>query len=306
MSLADLRWRLRNAGGLLIALVVLTTVFFLPAVRAPGRVHAWLFVVDVSESMNVRDARLDDEAVSRLTAARAAIDAGLRRMPCGSHAALGLFAGTEVLMLFEALEVCAHYPAMHEVVDRLSWRAAWIGDSRVQQGFAAAVEEARRRRLDLAFVTDGDEAPRLTAPRLSELVPLRGKFRGVVLGVGDTAPQPVPRLDADDQVAGYWQPADAVREGFHPNLSGDDTDLAGGGVDEHLSALRPAYLRELAAAAGIRYRRVAGPADAVDELTDADYARRRWAPRDLRWIGGLLVAGMLVGGTLRRRPGGRR
>lgn len=310
MRLDAIAPRAYAARWLLAAICCVLPAFLSPVLSLPGPAHAWLYVIDVSESMNVADVEYGARPQSRLAAARRAVDASLRALPCGSRAALALFAGSEVTMLFEPLEVCAHYPAMEQVVARVSWRAAWIGDSRIHLGLTAAAEEARRRGLGMIFVTDGDEAPRLSAPRLNALLALRGKIAGWLIGVGGREPQPVPRLDADDNIVGYWQPEDAVREGFHPNQSAMGEGLESAGVDEHLSAHRPAYLRELASAAGLRYAALRTPAVAADAATDTRDARMAWAPRDVRWVCGVLASccallgwlGHARGGISRRRP----
>jgi mxaL protein len=158
--------------------------------------------------------------------------------------------------LFEPLEVCRHFPAIEAAVREIDWRMAWDGDSRIELGVVNAFREAEKRRLDLVFVTDGDEAPHTDVPRLSDLLSMRGPVHGWLVGVGSAEPHPVPRLDADDRIVGYWTAIDAARQGFHPNLvetiasasSPEALEASGAldGVVEHRSALRADYLRQLA------------------------------------------------------------
>ncbi|MET0231120.1 MAG: vWA domain-containing protein [Rhodanobacteraceae bacterium] len=289
---------------LLLAAVVVVPVFFMPRIVLPGSTYSYLFVIDVTESMNVRDVDARDPHASRLDRAKEAVIAALATLPCGSRAGLALFAGTDTVALFEPVEVCRHFPAVEQVIRNLDWRMAWDGDSRIEAGLVNAIREATNRHLDLVFVTDGDEAPHVEVPRLSDLLSLRGGIRGWIVGVGSAEPHPVPRLDADNRIVGYWSALDAAREGFHPNLvevlgqgtSAADVEKSGvlDEVVEHRSALRAAYLSQLATAAGLGYA-TADSSDRIAQLaSDATLRREENAERDVRAVFGLAAALLIV------------
>ena len=296
--------RARRLAVLLLAALVLLPVFFAPRVALPGITFSYLFVIDVSESMNVRDVDARDPGESRLDRAKASVIAALASLPCGSRAAVALFAGTDAVTLFEPIEVCRHFPAIEQVVRNLDWRMAWDGDSRIEAGLINAIREAERRHLDLVFVTDGDEAPHVDVPRLSDLLSMRGPVKGWLLGVGSPEPHPVPRLDADNRVVGYWTAIDAAREGFHPNLvetlgqaqSAADLEKSGAldDVVEHRSALRAAYLKQLGTAAGLGYATADTSARLARLATDALLARKENAERDVRAVFGFAAALLIV------------
>ena len=270
----------------------------------PGGTFSWLFVIDISESMNVRDVDARNPSESRLDRAKASAIAAMASLPCGSRAAVALFAGTDTLTLFEPIEVCRHFPAIEQVVRNLDWRMAWDGDSRIETGLVNALHEAAKRNLDLVFITDGDEAPHVETPRLSDLLSLRGRTKGWLLGVGSPEPHPVPRLDAQNRIVGYWTAMDAAREGFHPNLvetieqsrSAEDLEKSGAlnDVVEHRSALQAAYLKQLGTAAGLGYATADTSQRLVELATDAKIERHENAERDVRLIFGyaavLLIA----------------
>jgi mxaL protein len=254
--------------------------------------------------MNVRDVDARDPNASRLDRAKASVIAALATLPCGSRAGLALFAGTDAVTLFEPIEVCRHFPAVEQVIRNLDWRMAWDGDSRIEAGLVNAIREAEKRHLDLVFVTDGDEAPHVEVPRLSDLLALRGGIRGWIVGVGSPEPHPVPRLDAQNRIVGYWSALDAAREGFHPNLvevlgqgsSPAEIEKSGAldDVVEHRSALRAAYLAQLATAAGLGYE-TADTAGRVAQLaSDAALRREENAERDVRAVFGLAAALLIV------------
>jgi mxaL protein len=296
--------RTRRAVALLLAALVLIPVFFAPRVVLPGGTFSYLFVIDISESMNVRDVDPRNPAESRLDRAKASTIATLASLPCGSRAALALFAGTDTVPLFEPLEVCRHFPAIEQVVRNLDWRMAWDGDSRIEPGLVNAIHEAERRRLDLVFITDGDEAPHTEVPHLSDLLALRGPTKGWLLGVGSPEPHPVPRLDADNNIIGYWSAIDAAREGFHPNLVEKIDQAASrealeksGALDEvveHRSALRAAYLAKLGAAAGLGYATSESDETLARIASDKALERQENAERDVRLVFGLAAAVLIV------------
>ena len=289
---------------LLLAALLVLPVFFAPRIVLPGITFSYLFVIDVSESMNVRDVDARDPEMSRLDRAKASVVAALASLPCGSRASIALFAGTDAMTLFEPIEVCRHFPAIEQVVRNIDWRMAWDGDSRIEAGLVNALREAEKSHLDLVFVTDGDEAPHVDVPRLSDLLSMRGPVKGWLLGVGSAEPHPVPRLDADNRIIGYWSALDAAREGFHPNLvetlgrtpSAADLEKSGALADvvEHRSALQAAYLKQLGTAAGLGYATADTPERLAGIATDAHLQRKENAERDIRAVFGLAAALLIV------------
>jgi mxaL protein len=317
----------RRVSALVLAALVLLPVFFKPQRMLAGTTFAYLFVIDVSESMNVRDVDAEtpgrspsaSEAMdgrerrptqSRLDRAKAAVIAALAALPCGSRVAVGLFAGSDTLVLFEPLEVCRHFPAIEQVVEGIDWRMAWDGDSRVEAGVVNALHEAGNRGLDLVFLSDGDEAPHVAVPHMGELLALQGKVKGWLGGIGSQQSSPVPHLDADNKIVGYWTAVDAVREGFYPNLSelvkqaASPAELERSGaldeVREHKSALNEDYLRLIGASAGLGYVKADSPARVAATIADASTARHEPAQRDMRIVFGLFAALLVLIGWLRR------
>jgi mxaL protein len=303
----------RRVGWFLLAVLVLLPVFFAPQLRLPGTTYSYLFVIDVSESMNVRDVPGGAPDESRLERAKASVIAALAALPCGSRVAVALFAGSDVLPLFEPLEVCRHYPAVEQVVRGLDWRMAWDGDSRIEAAVLAALHEAGERGLDLVFVSDGDEAPHVVVPHMADLLAVQGRVKGLLVGVGGQQERPVPRLDADNHVVGYWTAVDAVREGFYPNLSElvkqapSPAALERSGaldeVREHKSALNEQYLEQVGAAAGLAYIRDQSPHQVAGAVASAANARHESAERDMRLVFGMATALLVAIGWVQRRPG---
>jgi len=291
-------WTRGGAGCYLLAALLLLPVWAEPTLTLPGKVQDTLFVLDISESMNVTDVDSPRPHTPRLELAKAVARESMAALNCGSRVSLALFAGEHAVVLFEPLEICRHFPALEQVVSRLSTRMRWIGDSRIEAGLTYAINEALARKMNVVFISDGDEMPHRSMPRVTSLESLRGKVRGAVFVVGGDAPLPVPRLDGNDQVTGYWTPEEAVKEGFHPNLLSVVDMLAVGEkapegvldeVGEHMSAARPAYMEILASAAGLEFRRLQKPGEAAALVSGATLTREAPAERDARWIFGLLA-----------------
>jgi mxaL protein len=308
--------RARRLGAFVLAMALLLPVFLAPSLALPGATYSYLFMVDISESMNVRDVPGGGTDESRLERAKSAVVTTLAALPCGSRVAIGLFAGSDALVLFEPIEVCRHYPAIEQLVRGIDWRMAWDGDSRIEAGVLAALREAGQRGLDLVFFSDGDEAPHVVVPHMADLLAVQGKVKGFVVGVGGPEPKPVPRLDADNNVSGYWTAVDAVREGFYPNLSelvkDDKTarDLertdAFSEVREHKSALDEEYLKLVGGSAGLRYIAATSAREVAASVADAAIARHEKAERDMRLVFGLSSALCVLVGWVRQNRAGEK
>ena len=301
----------RRIGAFALAALALIPVFFTPTVSLSGATFSYLFVIDVSESMNVRDVPNGAPDESRLDRAKASTIASLSSLPCGSRVSIGLFAGNDTLVLFEPLEVCRHYPAIEEVVRGIDWRMAWDGDSRIEAAVVSALHEAGSRELDLVFMTDGDEAPHVVVPHMEELLALQGKTKGWLVGIGGPQSSPVPRLDADNRIIGYWSAIDAAREGFYPNLSElvkQSTSTAElenskgfDEVQEHKSALNEEYLQLIGSSAGLGYVKAESPHAVAAAIADPAIARHENAERDIRIVFGFGSAILVMVGWLRKR-----
>lgn len=298
----------RRLTCFLLAALVLLPVFAMPQLMLPGGTFAYLFVIDVSESMNVRDVDVDAPNESRLDRAKASVIAAMANLPCGSRVSVALFAGVDTVTLFEPLEVCRHFPAVEQVVSHVDWRMAWDGDSRIEAGVVNALREAQQRGLDLVFLSDYDEAPHVEVPHLSDLLGMAGKTKGWLVGVGSFEEKPVPRLDADNNIVGYWTATDAARQGFHPNLvemiesapAGADLEKSGAlaEVGEHRSALRADYMKQLAKAGGLGYVTADSVSRVATAANDRSTERREKGERDMRIVFGLAAALLVASGWI--------
>lgn len=291
-----------NLPLLLAALLCLLT-FTYPTMQQPSLVRDVLFVIDISESMNVPDAGYPRAGSRRLQHAQALVSDMMADLPCGSRTSLALFAGDEAVVLFEPLEVCAHYPAMEKIVSQLHTRMRWIGDSWIVRGVKASLEAAKQRNMQLVFMTDGDEMPFHEHPRVAELLPFKRQIKGLLIGVGNTHAQPVPHLTAQGEVERYWTPEEAVVQGNYPNLLAEVKALPPGQsmpaemaaeVREHQSQLNESLLQQMASALAFNYVRASSPQLAMAALRGLDRGNEVETAQDARWMLGAIAAVLIL------------
>ena len=263
--------------------------------------YRYLLVFDVTQSMNVRDPLPGVGRHTRLTWSKLAARELLTRLPCGSSAGIGIFTQHRSLLLLEPVEVCGHYDELRTLLADLDWTMAWRARSEVAKGLhsALAITGDLRPPTRLVFFTDGHEAPPLHPDFPPRFDGRPGKVQGLVVGVGGELPLPIPKLDAGGGEVGVWTREEVMQVDVYSQ--GRDGGLAGeamAGVDvgdleqrkatgtEHLSSLREAYLRRLAAGLGLDYRRLES-ADVLSEaLIGSRYALRRAAAHDVHaWLG---------------------
>lgn len=254
-----------------------------PALPWPTAIGSTLLVLDITQSMNVADARWQGRTVTRLAYTRELLRRVLQQLPCGHRAGLAVFTERKTMLLMAPVEVCAHGAALDDTLGGLDWRMAWAADSHLFYGSYSALDEIERRwpGSTLAFFTDGDQAPALMPGREPRYERHAGTPAGVLFGVGSETPQPVPRMDADGRITGYWSAEDTA--GFAspgaPTLSVADMERMAQGEDvrnqaqrpegagaSHLSLRQDAVLAAVARATGLQLRFATDPDTVVDTL----------------------------------------
>lgn len=266
----------RDAWLLVAATVLLLVSALMPEVPLPRRTTEAIVVFDITQSMDVEDAALDGVPATRLAFARQAARQALRELPCGSRVGWAAFTEYRTLLLLAPIEVCGNYNDLLATLAEIDGRIRWGNASEVAKGVFWALRAARELGTQpaIVFLTDGQEAPPLTAfPSFDDVQ--AGQVRGWLAGVGGSAPLPIPRTDADGKRIGYWHPVDVVQrqpaDGQPPSR-------------EHLSQLREPHLRALATRTGLGYAALRDPAELARLLRDPALARPARVPTDLHAI----------------------
>ena len=272
------RAALHDAPLVLAATLLLVLALVLPPLPLSLARPQAVVVFDITQSMDVEDAQLDGEPVSRLVFARESARRALRDLPCGSRVGWAAFTEYRTLLLLAPIEVCENYDDLLATLAGIDGRIRWGNASEVAKGVFWAVRAARELPTHpaIVFLTDGQEAPPLglsNFPMFEDLAP--GQVRGWILGVGGRIPKPIPRTDADGRRVGTWRAEDVIQR---------DTAAGIARSQEHLSALHDAHLRALAAQTGFDYAPLATPADLARAVRDPRLARRARVPTELGWM----------------------
>ncbi|HYG33120.1 MAG TPA: VWA domain-containing protein [Methylophilaceae bacterium] len=243
----------RDATLLLATLVLLIVAVFQPTIPVKRDIYSYLLVVDISQSMNVADRELGGKPVSRLTYTQDMLHRLIRSLPCGTNVSIGLFAGVSVAALYTPIEVCSNYAAIHDTIDHLDWRTGWSGNSRLRESMLTLARVIRSfpEPAQVVYFTDGEEAPLLHAFNTRDLTDFQGGDDWLFVGIGSDKGTPIPKLDENNQLIGFWagdsfalQPG--VAQISESNIGVRDDNVASGEGDRHLSKLDEEYLKSLA------------------------------------------------------------
>ena len=269
---------------LLMAIMLTAVTFISPTAELPRQVVDVVFIVDITQSMNARDIQVNGQSISRLEAARQAIQSTLKELPCGSTVGIGLFAAKDALLLFNPIELCQHYSLLNQVVSRLSWRMAWAGDSNIQRGLYSAIGQVAQldNKPTLVFITDGEQT--INEQYAAPLHARAGKINGLIIGVGGSQPVRIPKYNTDNQQIGYWKSKDVGKKTpIHAKTANDE---------DYLSQLDETRLREYAAIAKLHMQRLEPGPPLSEMLLTNTYTRTRVELSDIRWI--LAMAALLA------------
>ena len=266
----------RDSPLLLAATLLLALALVLPPVPMSRPRTEAVLVFDITQSMDVEDAQLDGAPASRLAFARESARRALRELPCGSRVGWAVFTEYRTLLLLATVEVCDNYEDLLATLAGIDGRIRWANASEVAKGVFWAVRAARElaSHPSLVFFTDGHESPPMNAfPNFEDVKP--GQVPGWLVGIGGNVPQPIPRTDAEGQRVGYWRAGEVLQR---PALEGQPPSR------EHLSELREAHLRRIAARTGLGYAHLRDPAALAELLRDPRLARPVEVATDLRVV----------------------
>ena len=268
----------KNQDGifLLIALILLIAALFKPTIPLKRDLHNYLFVVDVTQSMNTADMYANEAYISRLAYTRLLLKDAVAQLPCGTNISLSVFSAESVALLFTPIEVCKNYDVIQDSIAHLEWRMAWRGNSRLRFGMQSvtAILSSLPAPAQVVFFTDGDEAPKLNATNKTDLSSWQGGQDWIIAGVGGDEPFPIPKLDSENKVLGYWAysnsimaPSQVISE---DSVGTRDDSIATDDYNRYLSKLEGTYLQELSGEIGAKYIR----ANSAENLLNAMKAQK--------------------------------
>lgn len=287
-------------------LLILASLFLLlalikPEIQLKQKVHNYLLVADVSQSMNAEDMKVNNETVSRLVYTQHMMKQIVKTSSCGTYVSVGVFAAENVALLVMPLEVCKNFDILNDTIDHLEWRMAWSGNSRMTFGVKAA--EATFEYLNIPaqmlFFTDGDESPKANGINKLDISNVRIGKNVIFVGIGGHEPVPIKRFNSNNKFVGYWG-TDAAAESagggiMYNDASKDDPDppVAYAEFDRYLSQQDVEHLKNMTAEIKGQYLEGVDNPEFHSFIQSQAPAARFVTDYSVRWIF-LLMAALMV------------
>jgi mxaL protein len=267
---------------LTLALIGMLMIFIKPKGLENKPIYHLTVIVDITRSMNAADYQQNDKPLSRLEFVKKSLQQLLLDLPCESTISLGVFTERRSTLLFKPIEVCAGLSEIESTLNALDWRMAWAADSRISQGLKQSVESLKNSNSTLVFMTDGQEAPPVNPRYAPDLLALKDKMKGLIVGVGGLQAVQIPKFNERGEQIGFYNVDDVPHRStfgesnLNPEtVEGFDARNAPFGKNavvgtEHLSALQEGYLQQLSQALGFHYSRLNDEFSIKQALDDAN------------------------------------
>jgi len=302
-------WRRPQVILLMISIVLLAVTFARPTMQLERPTYRYVFVFDITQSMNVMDVPDTDLSITRLDYAKQSVVEALSILPCGTEVGLALFTGHRAFLLITPIEICANYRELSTMLDNIDWRMTWETRSEVAKGLykSIALLKQLEGKIRLVFLTDGHEAPPINFDLPPKFSGLKGEINGLIMGVGGEKPVPIPKLDETGKQQGYWKADEVMHvDAFTQSRNvREGTKFAKIGT-EHLSSLREPYLQGLAAKTGLMYRRLGNAKEFAQQMKSETLSIPKIITTDMRWLfalGSLLAfIATMLNAFLRKLP----
>lgn len=288
-----------TALAMLLALILVLGALFLPHVPRNVQIMDVLFVLDITDSMNVEDAELDGKKINRLEWAKEMTRRSMLEMPCGSHAGLAIFSEARSLILINPVEVCSNYHDLTQMLQQLHPTMAWARSSEVSK----AVYTAIRQSLDISpmptvvFMTDGHESPPVHESLFPRFAGTPGDVPGVIVGMGGDDLLPIPKTNEEGEIDGFWDVNDVMHVDVYASSRGDRQDaVLQGPRTEHLSSQKKAHIETLSKRVGFNFvTSPESPRQLVGLIRDESITRELTVDYDLyAWFSGIALALLLL------------
>jgi mxaL protein len=283
---------------MVVSLLLVMAALWMPHIKREVKIMDALFVIDITDSMNVKDAELDGKPVRRLEWAKEFTRRALLNMPCGAHAGLAIFTEARSLILINPVEVCASYHDLTQMLNQINPYMAWVRSSEVSKAVYTAIRQAKEIKPSptIVFLTDGHESPPIHESLFPKFDGKPGEIRGVMVGVGGDDLLPIPKTNAKGEIEGVWGINEVMHQDVYASLRADTTLNVPQKRTEHLSSQKKAHLQTLADRVGFEF--VSSPKSAsklVDVVRDVSVTRPQVIDYDLyAWFAGIALGLILL------------
>jgi mxaL protein len=299
----------RDITLLSIALLLLIIALFKPTIPVKRDVYSYLFVADISQSMNVIDMQLNGKLVSRMQYQQHLLHRIIGEMSCGNQVSIGLFAGVSVAALYTPIEVCQNFAAIEDTIDHLDWRNGWSGNSRVRESMVTMAKLIRSfpEPAQVVYMSDGEETPKLHIFNTRDLTGFQGGKDWLLVGIGSDKGTAIPKLDEKNQLIGYWSAESfAMQPGVaqiaQENIGTREDSVATAPSDRYMSRLDEKYLISVAKEIEGNYVNGRSVQNVLTAMKKQPPARRERTDFDLKWILAGLAGLLFLAAYLPKHP----
>lgn len=299
MTLSYPRRILLTAMIMSLALLLIVAALWLPPVPRDVKIMDSLFVLDITDSMNVEDAELDGNVMRRLDWAKEFTRQALLEMPCGAHAGLAIFSEARSLILMNPVEVCANYHDLTQMLNQIHQTMAWARSSEVSKATYTAIRQAKdiTPKPSIVFLTDGHESPPIHESLFPKFQGTPGEIKGVMVGIGGSDLLPIPKTNEQGEIDGVWDVNEVMHVDVYASTRGDMAERNQQKPrTEHLSSQKKSHLETLANRVGFEF--VSSPKDPqklVNLIRNTSETRELTIDYDLyAWLSGLALILVLL------------
>jgi len=234
---------------MLLVLALIMSAMWFPRTDRTIKVMDLLFVLDITQSMDVTDVEYDGKMISRIDWAKIYTKQTLQSLPCGSHVGLAAFSESRSLVLINPVEICSSYNDLTQMLAKIDGSIAWALSSEVSKAVFGAIDQAKLMdpKPDVVFITDGHEAPPLSATLFPKYKKKLGDVSGIFVGVGGTELLPIPKHKFDGTPDGFWKKNEVLHEDVYASFSNESAEVRDAKPkNEHLSSQKQSHLKNLA------------------------------------------------------------
>lgn len=284
-----------------LALLAMLIIFIKPQAIKSQPTYNFTFIIDITRSMNARDYELENESISRLKFVKKTLQEIILKLPCQSKVGLGIFTERKATVLFQPIEVCSSYTEINSVIKAIDWRMAWAADSSISKGLSSMIKQLQTGDSQLVFLTDGQEAPPVNPRYKTDFSELKGKLKGLLVGVGGLQNVPIPKYDKQGKQQGFYKEDDVPHrstfgmaptssvpvEGFNArNAPFGSAKFVG---DQHLTRLYEPYLQQLSKEVAWSYHRLESSEQFSVALQTRLFAKQQKVLSDIRFYAAVIA-----------------
>ena len=239
---------------MILVLLLCLLAMYNPTLQFKKSITSYMLLVDVSQSMNAEDLVVEDSPITRINYTKILLKQIIDKSDCGSFFSINIFVADNVANIIEPVEKCNNYDELMDTINKLEWRMAWKGNSRITFGIksAAKMQDSLNFPSKILFFTDGDEAPKVNAINRVNLDDFNLGEELIFVGVGGDTPVPVKRYNSRNMYVGYWGsdiydslPGATGSRNSDSGKDEPDPSVASADYERYLSKLYEEYLISL-------------------------------------------------------------